>query len=93
MCTSTATTERNVTPNDFVGLPCPLSEDGSALRFMRFLDPHGVERVDQQLLESTNRRNVFVVGEGRIRLLASDGARPKPARWFAISAGKLTEVQ
>lgn len=83
MCTVPPVTEKNLgRPADVVGLECPLCEGGSVLGYMKFLDPHGVERVDPDLFECASRRHSFMLGGGALRLLAADGARSRERRLF-----------
>jgi hypothetical protein len=91
MCTTVPTTIRNVDPSEFRGLSCPCCPEGagSRLEYMRFLDPHGVERVDRDILECSISRHVFRVRQGRLRLVASDGARIHPAKSFDLLNGRL----
>ena len=69
---------RNTTPvNDstqkYVGQSCPVcTGQGVTLDFMRFLDPHGAERLDSEIFECSARRHTFVYAEGGLRLLAAE---------------------
>lgn len=56
----------------------------STLDFMRFLDPHGGERVDSDIFECSARRHTFVYAEGGLRLLAADGKRCRDRKVFHL---------
>jgi hypothetical protein len=43
---------------------------------MRFLDPHGRERLDAEVFECSSQRHTFLWNGSRLRLLAEDGKRP-----------------
>jgi hypothetical protein len=59
---------------------------------MKFLDPHGVDRVDPDLFECANRLHSFVREGGRVRLLASEGRLDRQRRVFAMREGRLEEI-
>lgn len=60
------------------------------LDYMRFLDPHGVERVDAEVYECTAKRHSFTATDGGgVRLLASDGSRPKQRESYVVTDGRL----
>lgn len=93
MCTIPPQTEKNIgRPAEVVGLNCPLCSDPSILGYMRFLDPHGVERVEANLFECAPRRHSFTLGKGVLRLLASDGTRPRERREFRLQDNRLVEA-
>lgn len=67
------------------GSQCPLCEDKSPLDFMKFRDPHGVDRIDPELIECAGKRHSFTIESNGIRLLAADGALAKQVQVFAVS--------
>lgn len=70
----------------FVGASCPACHAGeSTLDYMRFLDPHGAERVDQEIFECSCHRHTFVVTDGGLRLLAADGKRVRDRKIYCVS--------
>jgi hypothetical protein len=89
MCTTAPTTLRNVEPAVFRGLACPVCapDQDSRLDYMRFLDPHGVERVDREILECSRARHVFRTRNGQLLLVASEGTRIHPPRRFVVAEG------
>ncbi len=93
MCTLPPRTEKNIgKPAEAVGVQCPLCDSSSPLGYMKFLDPHGVDRVDPGLFECASKRHSYTLGRGMLRLLAGDGARPKTRREFRPDgAGALVE--
>lgn len=56
---------------------------------MRFLDPHGVERVDPEVYECSAKRHVFAQADQGVRLLAADGVRPKERQVYVAANGEL----
>ena len=59
---------------------------------MKFLDPHGVARIDPDLLECANRLHSFVRERATVRLLASERTLARQTRAFAMRDGKLAEL-
>lgn len=101
MCTIPPVTDKNTTADrDADGTVCPLcaaddptGEPATAkLGFMRFLDPHGVYRVDAGLLECGARRHSFTKTGAGLRLLAADGRRPASATFFERVVNGWTPV-
>ncbi len=93
MCTTPPTTERSLgQPAEAVGIQCPLCENASLLSYMKFLDPHGVNRVDPELFECASKRHSYMLSGGELRLLAGDGVRPKTRRLFRRIESGLAEV-
>lgn len=71
----------------YVGMPCPAcAQRDSSLDYMRFLDPHGAERVDQEIFECSGRRHTFVFTGDGLRLLAADGKRCRDRKVFQLEA-------
>ncbi len=95
MCTLPPQTEKNIgQPAAAAGLQCPLCESGSALGYMKFRDPHGVDRVDPGLFECAAKRHSYTLAANgaALRLLAADGARPWAKRQFRPDeTGRLVE--
>lgn len=75
------------TARKFVGQTCPVCAGrDSVLDFMRFLDPHGGERIDNDIFECSARKHTFVYVEGDLRLLAADGKRCRDRKVFHLEA-------
>lgn len=71
----------------FVGQVCPVcTGKDSTLDFMRFLDPHGGERIDSDIFECSTRKHTFVVNEDGLRLLAADGKRCRDRKVFHLES-------
>lgn len=69
----------------FVGQHCPVcGGKDSLLDFMRFLDPHGGERIDSDIFECGARKHTFVLSDGGLRLLAADGKRCRDRKVFHL---------
>ncbi len=69
----------------FVGLTCPVCAGKEAtLDFMRFLDPHGAERIDVDIFECSARKHTYVVSEEGLRLLAAEGKRCRDRKVFHL---------
>jgi hypothetical protein len=76
MCTGEMKTADQLDSRELRGRRCPLCTDGVVLDFMRFLDPHGRERLDSEVFECSSQRHTFLWNGSRLRLLAEDGKRP-----------------
>lgn len=75
----------NDSTKKYTGQTCPMCNGReSTLDFMRFLDPHGGERVDSEIFECSARRHTFVYAEGGLRLLAADGKRCRDRKVFHL---------
>jgi hypothetical protein len=59
---------------------------------MRFLDPHGVERVDREVFECTQKDHIFRLVGAELRLIASGGQRLSRPRKFVLENGCLVEL-
>jgi len=59
---------------------------------MRFLDPHGVERVDPDIFECSARRHTFTRTPSGIRLLSSDGARARQREMFTLNGARFVAI-
>lgn len=94
MCVVKPVTEASLGgKSEVCGLPCPLCSEQSSIGYMRFLDPHGVERVDQDIFECTARRHSFTRAQGGLRLLAADGERARERRRFVLGEQRLVEIE
>ncbi len=90
MCVTKPTTEASLgEKSEVCGLPCPVCEGASKVNYMRFLDPHGVERVDRDIFECTTKRHTFTRAAGGLRLLAADGERAKDRQLFKANGSLL----
>ena len=62
------------------------------LDYMRFLDPHGVERVDAEVFECTAQRHTYASTPAGVRLLAADGVRPPAPERYSLTGSELVAV-
>jgi len=85
MCKVTVKPEASAQSLSVVGRECPACHNrGSKLDNMRFLDPHGMQRVDDDIFECSAHRHTFVLDAAGLRLIASDGQRERERRTFAL---------
>ena len=94
MCSTMPVTEDSLagSPRDVVGLQCPLCESQSPIGYMKFRDPHGVDRVDSEVFECAAQRHTYTVTANGLRVLAADGVRPKPTVQFSLNQGSLVSI-
>jgi hypothetical protein len=93
MCTIPPVTKANLTIKaTAAGVQCPECQAASLLDYMRFLDPHGVERVDAEVFECAAGRHTYAALPDGVRLLASDGQRPSERKAYAFSPAGLVKV-
>lgn len=86
MCTRNSVVVNEVAKK-YVGHCCPAcASNESTVDYMRFLDPHGAERIDQEVFECSARRHTFVLAEDGLRLLAADGKRCRERKVFQLEA-------
>jgi len=85
MCTRNVTVANEATAK-FVGQTCPMCGGSTTLDFMRFLDPHGAERIDHDIFECSARRHTYVFADGGLRLLAADGKRCRDRKVFHLES-------
>lgn len=82
-----STAPENGVAAKYVSQTCPVCAGReSTLDYMRFLDPHGGERIDTDIFECSARKHTFVLAEGGLRLLAADGKRCRDRKVFHLES-------
>ncbi len=87
MCKQSPVTESTVDRHEILGSQCPICCEPSPLDLMRFLDPHGVQRVDAGLFRCGLGLHNFAEDGGHARLISEKGRIVRNGRKFAIAAG------
>jgi hypothetical protein len=90
MCTMKPVTEKSISvPVPFIGLPCPLCNGTSRITYMKFRDRHGMDRIDPELFECSEKQHSYTATTRGLRLLASQGKLASDNTEFVVGGESL----